>query len=238
MHSRPARPAQSDRGMFQVLIERHSTFLHIRRNVVSLVPTPSALALFSRKEFVVAVQKSDKGNAQNNKSGNDMNGMISKVCSVTAVVLGALFFAAAFDLGHIGLMQTVQGLAIALVPLFAMLALAAVFMSSASATDAEAQTQQIATLNEFRSKITSQIITLQDQLDSLSSQDNETLKARNAELQAQLDEIHQVERDKVDSEIEALRQRNEELEAQIKKWAFDAVGKTMSGQQVQPMKAA
>ncbi|MCY0147329.1 hypothetical protein OEG84_06300 [Hoeflea sp. G2-23] len=186
----------------------------------------------------MAGQKSDKGKAQSKKSGSGMAGMISKMCSAFAVLLGAAFFAAAFDLGHIGLMQSLQGFAIVLVPLFAMLALAAVFMGSGSGADTTAQAEQIATLTEFRSKITSQIITLQDQLDSLSSQDNETLKARNAELQAELDEIHQVERDKVDSEIEALRLRNEELEAQIKKWAFDAVGKSMGGQQVQPMKAA
>jgi hypothetical protein len=67
---------------------------------------------------------------------------------------------------------------------------------------------QIAALQEFQSKATSQILALQNRLDSFSGQDLESLKARNEELEAELDAIHQAERDKVDGEIEALRQRN------------------------------
>lgn len=187
----------------------------------------------------MASQKSDKGKAQT-KAGGGMMGMVSKGLAATAIILGALFFAAMFDIAQLGLMDTFKGLAIALVPLFAVFALAAMFLAPKSGADAEAiaQAAQIAALCDFQSRATSQILTLQNTIDSLSGQDNETLKARNKELQQALDAIHQAERDKVDGEIETLRQRNEELEAQIKKWAFDAVGKTMAGAQAQPMKAA
>ena len=186
----------------------------------------------------MAAPKPTKGKTQDKSGG--MMGMVSKTCAVLAAILGALFFAAMFDVGHLGLMHTLEGLGIVLVPLFAVLAIAAMFLAPKSGADAAAIANgaQIAELVEFQSKATSQILALQNQVDSLSGQDNETLKARNQELQAELDAIHQAEREKVDSEMEALRQRNEELEAQIKKWAFDTVGKTISGEQAQPMKAA
>ncbi|KJS21219.1 MAG: hypothetical protein VR78_00365 [Hoeflea sp. BRH_c9] len=185
----------------------------------------------------MAVQKTDKGKAPKKNSGG-MMAMVAKSLALSAAVLGTLFFAAMFDLAHLGLKETLGGLAIVLVPLFAILSIAGMVLSPKPDADIEAQAARIAGLSDSLAKVTSQIIALQDQLDSLSGQDNETLKARNKELQAQLDAIHQIERDKVDGEIEALRRRNEELEEQIKKWAFQAVGKSISGEQVQPMKAA
>lgn len=184
----------------------------------------------------MAVQKSDKGTTKSNTGG--MMGMVSKILAVTAVVLGTLFFAAVFDVAHLGLMPTFQGLAIALVPMLALCAIAAIFLAPKPGAEADAHAAKITSLTEFQSKVASQILTLQNQLDSLSGLDIESLKARNSELQAELDAIHQLERDKVDGEIETLRKRNEELEEQIKKWAFDAVGKNVAGQPVQPMKAA
>lgn len=185
----------------------------------------------------MAVQKTDKGKAPKKSSGS-MMGMLAKIFAVSAAVLGALFFAAMFDVAGLGLKQMLGGLAIVLVPLFAILTIAGMVLTPKPDSDIEAQAARIAGLSDSLSKVTSQIIALQDQLDSLSGQDNETLKARNKELQAELDAIHQIERDKVDGEIETLRRRNEELEEQIKKWAFQAVGKSVGGEQVQPMKAA
>lgn len=186
----------------------------------------------------MAASKSSKGKSQGNSGG--MMALVSKALAILAVVFAALFFAAMFDVGHLGLSHSLEGLAIVLVPLFAVFAIAAMFLTPKSNADAAAiaNAAQINDLVDFQIKATSQILALQNQLDALSSQDNETLKARNKELQEQLDAIHQAERAKVDGEIEALRQRNEELEEQIKKWAFEAVGKTMAGEQAQPMKAA
>ncbi|OCW57944.1 hypothetical protein [Hoeflea olei] len=186
----------------------------------------------------MAAAKPNKGKADG-ASGN-MMGLVSKGLAVTATILASLFFAAALDLGHLDLAHTLSGPAIALVPLFAILAIAAMFLVPKSDADAAAiaNAAQIAELLEFQSRATSQIIALQNKVDSLSGQDAETLKARNKELQDQLDAIHQAERDKVDSQIEALRQRNEELEAQIKAWALEAVGKSVKGETPQPMKAA
>ncbi|MCY0095473.1 hypothetical protein [Hoeflea ulvae] len=185
----------------------------------------------------MAGQKAEKGKAPKKKAGG-MMGMLSKVFALIAAVLASLFFAAMFDVAHLGLLQTLSGFAIGLVPLFAVLSIASMVLTPKPDADIEAQAAKIAGLSESLSKVTSQIVALQDQIDSLSGQDNETLKARNKELEAQLDAIHQVERDKVDGEIEALRRRNEELEEQIKKWAFEAVGKSISGEAVEPMKAA
>lgn len=185
----------------------------------------------------MAGQKSDKGAKSKKKSGG-MMGLVSKVAGVLSIALAALFFAAVFDLGHFGLHYNLKGLAMALVPLYAALALAGLFITPKSGGANETQTAQIAALNDFQSRATSQILALQNQLDSFGGQDNEALKARIQELEAELDTIHQAERDKVEGEIEALRQRNEELEQQIKAWAFEAVGKSVKGEQVEAMEAA
>ena len=186
----------------------------------------------------MAAPKSNKSKTQDKSGG--MMGMVSKAFAITAIILATLFFAAVFDVGHIGLHHSLLGVAIGLVPLFAILAIAAMFLTPKSNADAAtlAHSAQISELVDFQVSVTTQILALQNQLDSLSGQDNETLKARNQELQEALDAIHQAEREKVDSQMEALRLRNEELEEQIKKWALDAVGKTVAGEQPQPMKAA
>ena len=173
------------------------------------------------------------------KSGG-MMGMVSKALSLISIILATMFFSAMFDVGHMNLLSTFAGMANILVPLFAVLSIAAMLLTPKSGADAAAiaNAAKIAELMEFQSKATAQILTLQNQIDSFKGQDNETLRERNKELQEQLDAIHQVEREKVDGQIEALRQRNEELEEQIKKWAIEAVGKTISGEQAQPMKAA
>jgi len=184
----------------------------------------------------VAAQKSDKTNTQSNKG--DTMGLISKVLGVAAITLGALFFAAMFDVGHMGLIHTLAGSAIVLVPLFALMSIAAMFMSPKSGADLDELSAQVAALNEFKSKITSQILTLQNNLDAMSSQDIETLKAHNKELQEQLDAYQQAEREKMDIEVDSLRKRNEELEAQIKQWALDTITKNVSGQAPKTAKAA
>lgn len=186
----------------------------------------------------MAAQKPSKTKAS--KSSGNMMGIVSKALGAISVILAATFFAAMFDVAHLDLIHSLQGLAIGLVPLFAILAIAAMFVAPKSNADAAAvaNAAQIAELTDFQIKATSQIVALQNQIDSLSALDNETLKARNKELQEQLDAIHAAEREKVDGEIEALRQRNIELEEQIKKWAFEAVGKTVAGETAEPMKAA
>lgn len=186
----------------------------------------------------MAAPKSNKAEPASSSGG--MMGIVSKALAVTATILGTLFFAAMFDVGHMGLLGTLAGMSVVLVPLFAVLAITAMFLTPKSGADeaAIAHGAKIAELLEFQSKATSQIVTLQNQIDSLSGQNIEALKARNKELQAELDAIHQAEREEVDTQIEALRQRNEELEAQIKAWALEAVGKSVKGEQPQSMKAA
>ena len=186
----------------------------------------------------MAAPKTSKAKTASPSGG--MMGMVSKALAVLATIIATLFFAAMFDVGHMGLLGKLAGMSIVMVPLFAVFSVAALFLTPKSGADAAAiaHTAQIADLLEFQSKATSQIVTLQGQIDSLSGQDNDALRARNKELQAQLDAINQAEREKVDGQIEALRQRNEELEAQIKAWALEAVGKTVRGEQPQPMKAA
>jgi len=165
-------------------------------------------------------------------------GLVSKILGVAAITLGALFFAAMFDVGHAGLIHTLAGSAIVLVPLFALSAIAAMFMSPKSGADLDEMAAQIAALTESKSKITSQVLTLQNQMDSMNGQDIETLKALNKELQDQLDTIHQAEREKMDGEVDTLRQRNEELEAQIKKWALETISKSVAVEKPDTKKAA
>lgn len=189
----------------------------------------------------MAAQKSDKSKTQGNPGG--MMVLVSKLLGVGAIVLGALFFAAMFDLGHMGLIHTFASSAIVLVPLFTLSALAALFMAPKSGAEFDAQAARIAALEEFRSKVTSQVLGLQGKLDSITGPDVEALKAHNKELQAQLDAIHQAEREKMDSEVETLRKRNEQLEAQIKQWALETISKNVGGggqpqPQPQPKKAA
>ena len=184
----------------------------------------------------MAAQKSDKSKARSNKGG--MMGMVSKVFGVGAITLGALFFAAMFDVGHVGLIHTLAGSAIVLVPLFALLAIGALFMTPKSGADLEEMAAQVAALTDSKSKMTSQILALQNQMDAMSGQDIEALKAKNQELQEELDAIHQAEREKIDGEFDSLRQRNEELEAQIKQWALDTISKSVAGDKSAAAKAA
>jgi len=184
----------------------------------------------------VAAQNSDKTKTQGKKGG--MMGMLSKVFGVGAITLGALFFAAMFDVGHAGLIHTLAGSAIVLVPLFALFAIAAMFTAPKSGADLEEMSVQVAALMDAKSKMTSQILTLQNHMDSMSGQDVETLKAKNQELQEQLDAIHQAEREKMDGEVDTLRQRNEELEAQIKQWALDTISKNVGSNKPAAAKAA
>ena len=184
----------------------------------------------------MAAQKSEQSKAQSNKGG--MMGMVSKALGVAAITLGALFFAAMFDVGHAGLLHTLAGSSIVLVPLFALFSIAAMFLSPKSGADLDELSAQVAALSEFKSKITSQVIALQNNMDSMSGQDVETLKLQNEELQAQLDAYQQAEREKMDVEVDALRKRNEELEAQIKQWALDTITKSISGDAPKAAKAA
>ena len=64
----------------------------------------------------MAAQNSDKTKTQGKKGG--MMGMLSKVFGVGAITLGALFFAAMFDVGHAGLIHTLAGSAIVLCLLY------------------------------------------------------------------------------------------------------------------------
>jgi len=192
--------------------------------------------LLSRKEFVVAAQKSDNTKTQSKKGG--MMGMVSKALGVAAITLGALFFAAMFDVGHAGLLHTLAGSSIVLVPLFALFSIAAMFLSPKSGADLDELSAQVAALAEFKSKVTSQVLAMQSKLDSMSGQDVESLMARNQELQEQLDAYQQAEREKMDVEVDALRKRNEELEAQIKQWALDTITKSISGEAPKAAKAA
>ncbi|WP_420409724.1 hypothetical protein [Hoeflea sp.] len=184
----------------------------------------------------MAAKKAEKGKAPDTKPG--MATLVPKLLGATSVVLAAVFFASMYDVGHIGLHHTLKGVAIGLVPFWAVLAIAAVFMGGKSGAGGSVDSAQVTALQEFQSKATSQIIALQNQLDSLGGQTNESLKERIQELEAELEVIHQAEREKVEGEIETLRQRNEELEEQIKKWAFEAVEKSVNGKPVEPMKAA
>lgn len=184
----------------------------------------------------MAAPKSDNTKTQSKKG--DMMGMVSKALGVAAITLGALFFAAMFDVGHAGLLHTLAGSSIVLVPLFALFSIAAMFLSPKSGADLDELSAQVAALTEFKSKVTSQVLTMQSKLDSMSGQDVESLMARNQELQEQLDAYQQAEREKMDVEVDALRKRNEELEAQIKQWALDTITKSISGEAPKAAKAA
>ncbi|MEQ8589686.1 MAG: hypothetical protein RIB70_07975 [Roseitalea porphyridii] len=184
----------------------------------------------------MAAKKAEKGKAPDTKPG--MAALVPKLLAATSVVLAAVFFASMYDVGQIGLHHTLKGLAIALVPLWTVLAIAGIFLGGKTGAAGGVDSAQLTALQEFQSKATSQILALQNQLDSLGGQTNESLKERIRELEAELEVIHQAEREKVEGEIEALRQRNVELEEQIKKWAFEAVGKSVAGKPVEPMKAA
>lgn len=186
----------------------------------------------------MAAKKKDKDKDDAPKKSSGIMGLVPKLLAVFAILLATVFFASMYDVGQMGLHHTLKGFAVAIVPVFALLSIAALFLSPKPSAEGSVDAAEISALQEFRSKATSQILALQNRLDSFSGQDLESLKARNEELEAELEAIHQAERDKVDGEIEALRQRNVELEEQIKKWAFEAVDKSVKGEEVEPMEAA
>lgn len=173
------------------------------------------------------------------KGGGGVMGLVAKIMAALSVVSAAVLFAAAFDVGHMHLMETIKPFAIGPIVIFAIGALMHIFMGGGGKAAGDFDGETLATsLSDFQSKTASSLVAMQDRFDSMTGRDYESILEKNKELQAQLDEIHQAEREKVDGELEELRQKNVELEEQIKKWALEAVAKTVNGEAAEPMQAA
>ena len=155
--------------------------------------------------------------------------LVLKILQCLAIILAAVLFAAAFDIGHFGLKDMISPFAIGPVVLFAIFSIVPVFLSAKSTNgDAEGDDAVVERLTEVQAKVNSRLSSMQTRLDDLSGQDKETLAEENRQLKEQLEEIQQAERDKAASDAELLRKRNEELEEQIKQWAIESVGSTFA----------
>ena len=159
--------------------------------------------------------------------------LVVKILKCLAIVSAAILFAAALDVGHFGLKKMIEPFAAGPLALFFLLSVAAVFLGSgggggASGTDDADGADADEKIAEFQAKMNSRMAALQTTVESFTCQDRETLEEENRQLKEQLEAIKQAEREKVESDAESLRKRNEELEEQIKQWAIDAVGNTIS----------
>lgn len=182
----------------------------------------------------------DKAVKTKKAGGGGMMGKVSKLLATLAILSAAALLAGLYDVMHLGIGEMLHGFAIVPVSIYALGSIAAVFLNPkpSAVTAAAVDEARLEALVEFQSKAASRFSSLQNQIDSFSGQDQAALLEENKTLKAELEAIHQAERDKVDGEMEGLRLRNEELERQIRLWASEAVGKAVKGEEIQPMKAA
>ena len=154
--------------------------------------------------------------------------LVSKILGCLAVLCAAFLFAAALDIGHVGLNQLGM-IALAPISFFVIFSIAHIFMSGGSGGGDEEFDEEefMEAFKEFKSKIAGRMGDFQTTLDSMNGEDKDTLSEENKQLKEQLEAIHQAERDKVLTEAESLRSRNEELERQIKEWAIKTVDDTV-----------
>lgn len=187
----------------------------------------------------MAGDKADKEKGAKKKGGG-LGALLPKVFGIISVLCATVLFAAALDIGHLGLADMMGIIAAVPLGLFALLGLAGLFMGpKPTAAVAAGDDGSVAeALADLKSKTASRFAAMENTIDGFSGQDKETLLAENKELREQLDAIHQAERSKVDDEIEQLRVKNEELEEQIKKWARSAVNSAVGGDEVEPQQAA
>lgn len=172
----------------------------------------------------MASKKTDK-NADKPKKGGGIMGLLPKVFGLLAVLSATVLFAAAFDVGHFGLFDMIEPLAIVPLSLFFLMSIAQLFMGGGKGGgDAVADETGLAeSLSDFQSKTASRFAALQNSIDAMSGHDYDSLVAENRELKEQLDAIHEAAREKVDNEVEMLRAKNRELEEKIKDWAVQTV---------------
>lgn len=187
----------------------------------------------------MAGDKADKKKKEKKKGGG-LGGLLSKLFGVISILCATVLFAAALDIGHLGLADKMGVIAAAPLSLYALLGIVALFMApkpgAATATgDAGSIADEFA---EFKSKTVSRFSAMENTIDSFSGQDKDSLIEENKVLKEQLEAIHKAERNKVDEEIEQLRVKNEELEEQIKQWARSAVSNAVGGEDTEPQQAA
>lgn len=187
----------------------------------------------------MAGDKADKEKGAKKKGGG-LGALLPKIFGIISILSATVLFAAALDIGHLGLADKMGIIAAAPLGLYALLGLLALFMGPkpASGTAAGDDGSLAEALADLRSKTASRFAAMENTIDGFSGQDKETLLAENKELKEQLEAIHQAERSKVDDEIEQLRVKNEELEEQIKQWARSAVSSAVGGDQTEPQQAA
>jgi hypothetical protein len=178
----------------------------------------------------MADKKADKKKAEpKKKAGGGIMGLVGKVMGVLSVLSAAVLLGAIYDVGHMGLRETVFPLAWAPLALFVLGAVAQIFLGGSNSAAAPPDTEALtAMINDLQSKTASRFSSIQNSLDTVMGQDYEALVEENKALKEQLDAIHQAERDKVDEEMEQLRLKNVELEEQIKKWAIETVGASVA----------
>ena len=176
---------------------------------------------------------SDKKSSEKSEMSPKANGgilpLLAKMFGALAIVFATILFAGIYDLGHFGLRDMMLSLPVVPVAIFGLSAMAHLFLSGTKADPAQLEAEALTSMiNDVQSKTTSRLAALQGQLDGIGGQDNESLLEENRMLKEQLEAIHQSERDKVLSEADELRARNKELELQIKQWAIQTVGGTVS----------
>lgn len=165
--------------------------------------------------------------------GGGIMKLVPKIMGALSVLSGAVLLAGLYDVGHLGLVHMLEGVAIVLVPLYLVGALAAIFMGGTAGpavTAGEGMDGAMAEqLHELQTKVNARLSSFQGTLDAMTGQDYEKILAENKELRAQLDAIRAAEKEQIDQQVELLRAKNAELEEQIRKWAIQSVGNAING---------
>ena len=147
-------------------------------------------------------------------------------CAIVAVVTLLIMLVGLFDVGGPGLGGQLRSVALVPIGLFALTAIGAIapaFMPRA--TDEEAIQARI---QEVEARLLAQIGEMRGKVETHVGADYQTLRARNKELQDQLDAIEAAKTADITQEVEKLRTINADLEAQIKQWAIGSVSQAVA----------
>ena len=170
-------------------------------------------------------KKKDAAEAPKSGSGGLVI-LIQTACAALAVLGAVILAVGAFGLGPAAMVDLIGSLALVPTGLMAACGLAAVLLA-APVRDAHAR-KAMARLEELDQRLGARVGEVLSKVDTHIGDDYQAVREHNRQLQEQLEQFRQSERDKLAQEMEKLRALNGELEEQIKRWAIGSVDQMVS----------
>ena len=116
--------------------------------------------------------------------------ILAKTLNCVAIALVAVLLAGAYDVFHLGLGEVLSPFSIAPIALFAVFAIAALFLPAKIVNAGDINDDELAAkMDELQSKTNSRLAAMQTTLDGMTGQDKESLAEENKLLKEQLETI-------------------------------------------------